>query len=103
VLKLSVIGFVRPVYPYQNSFLEVKTMLPERNRSGLFKATNLLVGEDLITLKQASEESGFSIGYLRTIAQTGRLQAKKLGNNWLTTMSAIEEYKCTRVRIIKKV
>ena len=61
----------------------------------------LTIGE-LINLKEASEKTGFSISYLRDIAQTGRLKAKKIGRDWLTTMAAVEEYKRTRKYIVKE-
>ncbi len=77
-------------------------MIPEREQPNRFNAADLLITENLITLKQASEKSGFSTGYLRSIAQRGRLQAKKLDNSWLTSMDAIEEYKRSRLQIIKK-
>ncbi len=55
----------------------------------------LTVGE-LISLAQAAEKTGFNQKYLRTIADKGRLRAKKIGRNWVTTMAAIEYYKSSR-------
>ena len=78
-------------------------MMSERDKPGEFSPIDPLASGDLITLKQASANSGFSTGYLRSIAQRGRLKAKKLGNSWLTTMAAVEEYKRTRMQIIKQV
>ncbi len=47
---------------------------------------------ELISLTEASQRFGISPTYLRTIARTGRLWAKKVGRDWLTSSSAIEEY-----------
>lgn len=73
-------------------------MSEENERSSVDPLT---IGE-LINLKEASEKAGFSISYLRDIAQTGRLKAKKIGRDWLTTMAAVEEYKRTRKYIAKE-
>lgn len=59
--------------------------------------------EEYINLKEASEISGFSIPYLRTISQLGRLKAQKQAKTWVTTLAAIEEYKNNRMIKIKKV
>ena len=55
----------------------------------------LAIGE-LISLAEAAELSGFDQKYLRNIADKGRLKAKKIGRNWITTIAAIEEYKASR-------
>ena len=57
---------------------------------------------ELISLAEASQLSGFSINYLNDIANSGRLKAKKIGKQWVTTMAAIEEYKATRAHKLKK-
>ncbi len=46
----------------------------------------------LISLTEASEISGLGADYLRKIAETGRLKAKKIGRNWVTTSAAVTEY-----------
>jgi excisionase family DNA binding protein len=61
----------------------------------------LTIGE-LIGLAEAAQLSGLSPTYLRDIARNGRLKAKKVGRDWLTTLAAIEEYKDTRAHILKK-
>jgi len=53
--------------------------------------------DELITLAQASEIYGFSIKYLRNLAARGRLECKKLGNLWVTTPKAMEEFIKSRV------
>ncbi len=46
----------------------------------------------LISLPEASEIYGLSHSYLRALAQKGRLDAKKVGNSWVTTPQAVEDY-----------
>lgn len=61
----------------------------------------LTVGE-LISLAEAAKLSGFSLRYLQDIAKRGRLRAKKIGRDWLTTVAAVEKYKATRKYIAKQ-
>jgi len=51
---------------------------------------------ELLTLKEAAEYSGLSTDYLRDIAQSGRLEARKMGHIWVTTRQALDEYIATR-------
>ncbi|HEY8553537.1 MAG TPA: helix-turn-helix domain-containing protein [Burkholderiales bacterium] len=48
--------------------------------------------DDLLTLSQAAEAYGFSADYLRRLAEKGRLRARKLGRNWLTTAQDMEAF-----------
>ena len=48
--------------------------------------------ERLISLTEAAALSGLSADHLRRLAEKGRLQAKKIGRNWITTREAIAEY-----------
>ncbi len=48
--------------------------------------------DDLITLKDAAELSGLSYSHLRLLARQGEIGAKKLGNTWLTTAQAVNDY-----------
>jgi len=57
----------------------------------------LTVGE-LISLAEAANKSGLSHAYLKRIANTGRMRAKKSGGTWLTTLAAVEGYLKTRHR-----
>lgn len=53
------------------------------------------VNEDkdrLIPLLEASEIYGFNRYYLAELARRGRLQARKIGNMWVTTPADVEEY-----------
>jgi hypothetical protein len=51
---------------------------------------------DLISLSEAARRYGLSMNYLRDIAHSGRLKARKIGHYWVTTPAAIEEYIATR-------
>ena len=55
----------------------------------------LTIGE-LITLAEAAEYAGLSPGSLQGYAKRDRLKAKKLGNTWLTTHAAVDEYLASR-------
>ena len=48
--------------------------------------------ERLIGLAEASEIYGFSISHLRQLAQRGRLEAQKVGRDWITTPADVEAY-----------
>ena len=48
--------------------------------------------DDLLTLSQAAKAYGFSGDYLRRLAEKGRLGARKLGRNWLTTSDQMETF-----------
>jgi excisionase family DNA binding protein len=48
--------------------------------------------DELISLLEAAKRYGLSRTYLRTIARSGRLKAKKLGRDWLTTPADLEAY-----------
>ena len=46
----------------------------------------------LISLVEAAEIYGFNRDYLGQLANKGRLNARKIGNMWLTTPQDVEEY-----------
>jgi len=48
--------------------------------------------DELISLSEAAELSGFTTRHLRLLATNGEIWAKKLGRNWLTTAQAVQEY-----------
>lgn len=59
--------------------------------------------DELITFSQAGEIYDFSTNYLRELASRGRLQAKKIGHQWLTTPGDVESYiKSRKVRGVYK-
>ena len=76
--------------------------MPSNNDATAQPSDPLNVGE-LISLAQAADLSGFTYNFLKEIAQSGRLKAKKIGRNWATTEAAIEEYKKNRTYIRKNV
>ena len=55
----------------------------------------LTVGE-LITMSEAAQLSGYTVGFLSELALHEKLRAKRSGRYWLTTIAAIEEYKKNR-------
>lgn len=52
--------------------------------------------DDLLTLTEAAERYGFSSDYFRRLAEKGRLQARKVGRQWLTTADAVDSFLETR-------
>ena len=48
--------------------------------------------DSFIALSEAAELYGFSHNYLRNIARSGRLKARKIAGAWLTTPGAMEEF-----------
>ena len=73
-------------------------MTEETNQPPNSEPDPLTIGSR-ISLLEASEASGFSKRYLKTIAYNGRLRAEKIGHQWQTTMAAIEAYKASRSHI----
>lgn len=55
----------------------------------------LSVGE-LISLEEAATYVGLTRKSLRNYALQGRIQAKKLGSQWVTTRAAVDEYLASR-------
>ena len=48
--------------------------------------------DELISLAEASSQSGLSSGHLRLLVSSGVIWGKKVGRNWLTTIEAINRY-----------
>jgi len=48
--------------------------------------------EEIISLAEAASLSGLSLKHLGLLARTGKLRARKVGRNWVTTRGAVEEY-----------
>ena len=48
--------------------------------------------EDLISLAQASTNSGLSAGHINYLVRNNKLWGIKLGRNWFTTQKALENY-----------
>ncbi|AGY59232.1 helix-turn-helix domain-containing protein [Gloeobacter kilaueensis] len=55
-------------------------------------ASSELPIEDWLSLAEAAAEVGLSQNTLRKYAINGRLQAKKIGRNWVTTRGAVRQY-----------
>lgn len=47
---------------------------------------------DLLSLSDAAGRYGFSSDYFRRLAEKGRLDARKVGRQWLTTSVAVESF-----------
>lgn len=54
--------------------------------------------DDLISLTEAAELSGFTTRHLRHLAINGEIWAKKIGRNWVTTAQAVQDYKSRNVK-----
>jgi hypothetical protein len=50
----------------------------------------------LISLAEATELYGFNSDYLGQLARRGRLRAQKVGNSWVTTPQALEDFIASR-------
>ncbi len=48
--------------------------------------------EELIPLSEAAAISGLSVKHLGLLARQGKLRARKIGRNWVTTREAVAEY-----------
>jgi hypothetical protein len=48
--------------------------------------------EEPISLSDAAAISGLSMKHLGLLARRGRLRARKIGRNWVTTKAAVAEY-----------
>ena len=51
---------------------------------------------DLISLQEAAEYAGITKEALRNYVRRGRLRARKLGSQWVTTRAALDEYLISR-------
>ncbi len=51
-----------------------------------------LYNDELIPLSEAAIYSGLTHDFLRELARTGKLQARKIGRDWLTTRRALDHY-----------
>ena len=48
--------------------------------------------ERLISLQEAAALSKLSATHLRHLAENGKLRARKIGRNWVTSREAVAEY-----------
>ena len=49
-------------------------------------------GEELLSLRQAAQQSGLSTSRLRRLAAKGTLQARKAGAYWVVTSAALKAF-----------
>jgi len=54
--------------------------------------TSPVVLNNLISVKEAAECSGYSLQYVRRLLRTGKLAGQKLGQVWLIQMESFEVY-----------
>ena len=50
------------------------------------------MNEEWLTTDEAAQISGLSSSHIRYLLRNGKVQGKKLGRDWLTTRSFIQEY-----------
>ena len=55
-----------------------------------------LTRDELISLQAAAAYAGLTKGSLHDYIKRGRLRAKKIGAQWVTTHAAIDEYLASR-------
>jgi hypothetical protein len=48
--------------------------------------------KDLISIKEASNYSGFSERHTRLLLEQGKIKGKKLGHDWVTTKDFVNAY-----------
>ena len=48
--------------------------------------------EELISLSEAAAISGLSLKHLGLLARRGKLRARKIGRNWVTSREAVADY-----------
>jgi excisionase family DNA binding protein len=53
------------------------------------------MAEEWLTTDQAAEFSGLSRPHIRYLLRNGKMQGRKVGRDWVTTKTAIEEYLAT--------
>jgi excisionase family DNA binding protein len=51
-----------------------------------------LENEDFISLSEAADLAGLSAGHMNLLARQGKLPARKIGRNWVTTRAAVADY-----------
>ncbi len=56
----------------------------------------------LISFPEAARISGFTDSYIRKLARSGKIWARKIGRNWVTTEDAIKAYLATERRTGRK-
>lgn len=57
---------------------------------------DLLASDQLLSLAEAASKVGLSPNSLRRYVLQGKLRARKVGRNWVTTLAAVKEYMRSR-------
>ncbi len=57
---------------------------------------DLLASDELVSLAEAASKVGLSPNSLRRYVLQGKLRARKVGRNWVTTLAAVKEYMSSR-------
>jgi excisionase family DNA binding protein len=52
----------------------------------------MTLGDDVITVKDASEQTGYSAEYLRRLIRQGKIEASKLGTVYLVDIASLMAY-----------
>jgi excisionase family DNA binding protein len=58
--------------------------------------TNL---EDWLTVREASEVSGYATEYIRQLIRDGDIDAEKKGFSWLVNRESLEKYKDKKTQV----
>jgi excisionase family DNA binding protein len=74
------------------SFVAYHSTMTNDEANNLQPEPDPLTVGDLISLQQAAEYAGLSRDTLHNYARLGRLRAKKIGWQWLTTRAAVDAY-----------
>ena len=51
-----------------------------------------MAGGDLITVAEASQQTGYTEQHIRRLVRQGKIPGKKYGRDWLLTLEAVEDY-----------
>ena len=56
------------------------------------RGANMTLGDDVITVKDASERTGYSAEYLRRLIRKGEIDAGRLGTTYLVDLDSLMQY-----------
>lgn len=54
--------------------------------------------EEWMSTKEAAEYTGYAQGHIRRLLAKGLVEGRKIGNVWVTTKNALDEYLATNPR-----
>jgi len=58
-----------------------------------------LITEGWVTTDEAASLTGYSISYMRQMAQSKRIEARKVGRDWLVNLSSLLAHKAEMDRL----